>query len=199
MATQIKHYISKVNLPHGIKKGDIFIENITDGNIMCYSCDMNFKSEEKTLNLLPYIPSNEPNFFTEIEKPIEPKFKVGDFVRVKNDLRISVSSYKTKQITTKTKLKITGFSKKSVNVLRKEKMVVFYDVIPDNTTYKFSIEEDKLVNLELYYFFNSKGILCSEICGRELNADKFRLSIGNYFKTKEESIFYINKLKNLNK
>ncbi len=199
MATTKKYFVSKMNLPFNIKKGENFIEEPVGSKFMCYRFEIGKEFTED--DLVPFVPSKEPNFFEEVSKPIEPKFKSGDIVRLKNNTRVECklkSLRKTNEmITSKVKFEIIGIEKRSVSAARKTKVVIFYEVKPDYNNVTYIIEEDKLINYEFYYFVNSKGKICQEMVGREITTDVFRKSIGNYFKTVEEGREYINKLKEL--
>jgi len=168
-----KTYRAKVNLPGGCVKDTLV-------------CDGIYVSTGKPC---PYDCATEKSFFEEI---LPPKYTVNSTVIIKEPLFCQVcdSAGETKGRNSFTIPAYTEFSIKG----EKKKNTILYVVIEHNKGHYFLIPEKDVYPAEVYFYLSSKGIIHHSYVGRDLAAEKFRKSVGNFHNTKPEADKYKNSL-----
>lgn len=193
-----KYYVANVNLPMGVKKGTYFyVEIATDKRVVPgLPSAVTVKSWifdpliETTLKEVPFRPNDEPEFFTEVPKPVQPRFQPGQAVKVITTTTTRSVTTRTQTVSPKMKLVIVKVQPQA-DIRNIKKGMFKYLVKTEDGSVNVEIREDNLELLKTYWFINSKGIACIETEGRDKTADQFRKSIGNYHGSKDEANAYI--------
>jgi hypothetical protein len=175
----MKKFEALSNLPFGIKKGDIIIEN---GSVI---------TNEKGY-VVPLIPSKEKDFFREVIE-LKGKYEKDSTVYVKTVTERKVflkdrTSFRTFKIPAYTPLTVVEHFSKS------QKM---YAVVKFNSVV-YEILESELYEFKEYHFIDSKGIVHKAIKGQDNGADTYRLKAKNYFETKYDAKKALEKIMGLN-
>ncbi len=171
----MKKFEAKINLPFGIKKGDIITEN---GSII---------TNEKG-HVVPIIPSREKDFFNEVIE-IKGRFK-----------KETIVYFKT--VTERKEYTANGFSRNYFKIpawtalilvdhFEKSKKLC---AIVNFNGIKYEVLESELFEYSEYHFINSSGAIHKAVTGREVGADLYRIKSKNYFASKEDAQKELNKI-----
>lgn len=171
----MKTYILKQNLPGGHLKGDKF----------------NFKGLNlRTNKLLMFCPEDELDFFT-IEEPM--KYEIGTkiILNIKSLTKLSVCT------------ESGGYKLGNIQVTPNKIYTVFgyknkYYIIKTDSGHCFLRTEKEINETNEYWFVNSSGEYHKDFEGKNHKKDTYLKSIGNFHKTKQECVKYVENLQRYN-
>lgn len=183
-------YIAKADTLLGIKKGDEIV----------YDSIAKTSTVVKNGQLLPFDVKAEKKFFaTAPSKPVS-KYQIGDGVHLTVPYNLDVLSGPVRTAGRKFKmqaylqLRVVNISLTLPNDKRK-KPDFYYSLQFGNFVYKLPSFDEKFLHTTAHYWFiSSKGVISTDVVGRDPDAEKFRAKMANYFTTKTEAQTAFSKL-----
>ncbi len=166
----MKYWEAKVNLPFGIKKGDLLTEE-------------KGKLKNENEDVIPLKPSDEPDFFKEVNFAKSP-FPVDAQVALKTPLN-------AREFDTRKWFDLPAWTPFKVKASVKNKFKV---AVIDFNGRLYEIELDKLISYKEYFFLNSSGEVHQAVETKNSFADEFRKKTKNYYESKADATNVLVKL-----